>query len=224
MHEQGNGPLARATAQLLAQLRAADVPMRLEHPAAAEEPDGEPAGLVVWPVALLPETLPTQNGTPLRMRVRYLVCGSGSSLAALDLLDRVLTTEQPYLVPVEVPESLWRAIEATHRIGLLFDVPVHASWPRATAPRVTSLPSFVAASLRDVAGRVVAPGGVPLAGMRVAVADGTAATHTDVNGRFTLPSVIADQPLRLLVTGRGLRLSAEVVAVTAEPVLITCEI
>lgn len=220
MQEQADRPLTRATERLFERLSAAGVPVRLEHPADA----GEVAGLVVCPIALVPEAMPAGNGTPLRIRVRYLVCANGSAAAALDLLDRVLTTEQPYLVPDEVPESVWQTVGARHRVGLLFEVPVNVSWPRETAPRVTALPRIVGVSLRDVSGRVVAPGGVPLAGMRVAAADGTASTHTDVHGHFTLPGVQADQPLRLLVTGRGLRLAAEVAAVTTEPVLITCEV
>ena len=120
--------------------------------------------------------------------------------------------------------SLWQAIGVRQRLGLLFDVPVQFARPVATAPRVTSLPNLVSVSLRQVSGRIVTPGGVPLAGMRVAVADGTTATHSDTHGHFVLSGVNADQPLRLHVTGRGLRLAAEVAAVSAEPVVITCEI
>lgn len=218
-HESGEGPLGQATARLLERLGVAEVPVVVGHPAGA----GDPARLVVWPVTVVPEALPAQ-GTPLRMRVRFLLCASDAASPALELLDRILLTDQPYLVPDEVPESLWNAIGARHRIGLLFDVPVQVARPVAVAPRVTALPSVVGVSVREVAGKVVTITGVPLAGMRVAVADGTSATHTDTRGRFTLPGVVVDQPLRLLVTGRGLRLSAEVGAVTAEPVVITCEI
>ncbi|MFD0592186.1 hypothetical protein ACFQZ4_06125 [Catellatospora coxensis] len=62
-----------------------------------------------------------------------------------------------------------------------------------------------------------------LVGMRVSAADGTAASYTDTRGHFELP-VAADRPVRLSVAGRGLLLSAEVAAVSAEPVVITCEI
>ena len=218
------GPLAGATAMLLAQLECEDLAIELRRPSDVDT--GE--GVAVWPVSLLPETLPGKGGggSPLRLRVRFLVYAGGRTTSpGLDLLDRVLIKEQPYLVPVEVPDSLWQAIGARQRPALLFDVPVHVAWPGDPAPRVTALPRIVAASLRDVSGVVVAPGGVPLVGMRVAVSDGTATAHTDGQGRFTLPGVLAGQPLRLVVTGRGLRLHATVGEDSnGEPVVITCEI
>ncbi len=215
------GPLARATTMLLSRLEAAGVPVQLRQPS---NEDSE-AYVGAWPVSLLPETLPG-NGGPLRLRLRFLVyVGGGAASPGLELLDRVLTKEPLYLVPAEVPDSLWQAIGARLRPALLFDVPVHAEWPGDPPPRVTALPRIVAASLRDVSGLVVAPGGVPLVGMRVAVADGTVTAHTDGQGRFTLPGVLAGQPVRLVVTGRGLYLHATVDASSHdEPVVITCEI
>jgi hypothetical protein len=219
-HDEHTGPLARAHAVLLEQLAAAGAPVEMSP---AQHPQDR-ARLTVWPVALLPESVPAQGGSPHRMRVRYLVAVDGPPVAALALWDRLLTEEQPFLVPEEVSSSLWQAIGVRQRLGLFFDVPVQFARPIATAPRVTSLPGLVSVSLRQVSGRVVTSGGVPLAGMRVAVTDGTAATHSDTNGHFVLSGVNADQPLRLHVTGRGLRLAAEVAAVSAEPVVITCEI
>jgi hypothetical protein len=96
--------------------------------------------------------------------------------------------------------------------------------PAPVAPRVTQLPQLATVAIGTLTGSVVTPGGVPLAGMRVAVSDGTTATTTDTRGRFALAGVTADQPLTLLVTGRGLHLSAHVTGASGEPVVITCEI
>ena len=224
LHEENTGALARGTAMLLASLADSGVPAELAHPqSAAQTPR-----LGVWPVAVLPETMPAQVGAPLRLRVRYLVFAlipaDGPITAAMDVLDRVLVVGQPYLIPDQVPDELWQSLATPHRLGLLFDVPVQVAPAAPSVPRVTSLPQLATVSLGRLAGRVVTPGGVPLAGMRVTVHDGTATTRTDTRGHFTLAGVIADQPLTLLVTGRGLRLIAEVAAVSAEPVVITCDI
>ncbi|GIH02122.1 hypothetical protein Rhe02_01890 [Rhizocola hellebori] len=218
--DEHTGPLVSANAALLHQLAAAGVAVEMSPPPESQDR----LRLMVWPVALLPEDVPAQAGNPLRLRVRYVVAVGGPAEAALALWDRLLETEQPYLVPEKVSSSLWQAIGVGQRLGLLFEVPVQFARPVTTAPRVTSLPSLVSISLRRVHGRVVTSGGVPLAGMRVAAADGTSVTHSDTNGHFVLSGVQADQPLRLNVTGRGLRLAAEVAAVSAEPVVITCEI
>jgi hypothetical protein len=219
MPKENAGPLAGATALLLDCLRATGMSADLGQPDGFDQP-----GLLAWPIALLPENVPSKGNAPLRMRLRYLVCAGGPASVALAALDRVLVTDQPYLVPAEVPAALWQALGLPHRIGLFFDVPVHFDRPIPTAPRVTAAPQLRTASLQQVSGQVVAPGGVPLAGMNVATADGIASTYTDTKGRFQLPCPVTDQPLRLVVTGRGLRLSAEVPAVPAEPVVITCEI
>ncbi|MBB5872951.1 hypothetical protein F4553_006385 [Allocatelliglobosispora scoriae] len=223
-NEENTGALARGTAMLLASLAETGVPAELAHPQSTVDS----ARLGVWPVAVLPETMPAQVGAALRLRVRYLVFAqipeAGSIAEAMDVLDRVLVVGQPYLIPDQVPDDLWQALATPHRLGLLFDVPIQVAPAAPSGPRVTSLPQLATVSLGRLAGRVVTPGGVPLAGMRVAAHDGTATTHTDTRGHFTLTGVIADQPLTLLVTGRGLRLTAEVAAVSAEPVVITCEI
>ena len=76
------------------------------------------------------------------------------------------------------------------------------------------------------------PRSVPLAGMRVAAADGTTATSTDSRGRFVLPGVAADRPVRLHVTGRGRSFAAELPPMAAPPdaaaatetIVITCDL
>lgn len=211
------GPIARANATLLAQLAKAGAPVDLCPPSDPQET----LRLNVWPVAFQPETFPA---SPLQMRVRYLVVAVGPHRDVLALWDRLLQTEQPFLVPEEVPARLWQQLGARPGLGLFFEVPVQFSRPQTASPRVTAPPRLVPVRLREVSGRVLTPGGVPLSGMRVSAADGTSSAHTDTKGRFVLPGVNAEQPARLTIEGRGLRLSADVAAADAEPVVITCEI
>lgn len=224
---EGPGPLARASALLLASLAEVDVPVRIEHPAAATGVQSGMFGgpwLAVWPYAVLPESLPARAGDPLRLRVRFLLHADGPDSTAIEALDRVLTGGRvPYLLAEPVPDSLWPALGARLRVALLCEVAVQVATAAPVIPRVTELPQLDTVSIGRLVGTVVTPGGVPLAGMRVAVEDGTATTYTDTRGRFVLPGVAADRPLHLLVTGRGLQLTAVVAAVPAEPVVITCE-
>ncbi|MFC7243133.1 hypothetical protein ACFQO7_11665 [Catellatospora aurea] len=225
-YHEDHGPLARASALLLASLAEVDVAVRVEHPAAATGVQSGAFGgpwVAVWPYAVLPETLPARSGDPLRLRVRFLLHADGPEATAIEALDRILTGGVPYLLAEPVPDTLWTALGARLRVALLCEVAVHVTTAAPHIPRVTQPGRLDTVSLRRLTGRVQTPGGVALVGMRVSAADGTAASYTDTRGHFELP-VAADRPVRLSVAGRGLLLSAEVAAVSAEPVVITCEI
>ncbi|GAA1651925.1 hypothetical protein [Catellatospora bangladeshensis] len=225
-NHEDHGPLARACALLLGGLAGAGVPVRVEHPAAAVGVQSGAFGgpwLAVWPYAVLPEALPVRPGDPLRLRVRFLLHADGPDATAIEALDRVLMAGVPYLLAEPVPDTLWPALGARLRAALLCEVAVQVTNPAPAAPRVTQPARLDAVSLRRLAGRVQTPAGIALVGMRVAAEDGTAAAYTDTRGRFELP-VVDGRPVRLAVSGRGLLLTAEVPAASAEPVVITCEI
>lgn len=212
------GPLGQAAQRLLECLAAAGVTARLGA-------GGE--GVSVHPIAVVPETLPGKGDQPLRMRLRCLVCAGGPASAALEAFDRILQIQQPFLVPEEPSTTIWKDLGLKPQPGLLFDVPVQFTRDETLAPRVTGQPRFETASLGTVAGRVVARGGTPLAGMRISTLDGIVTTHTDPRGNFTLRGVpvphSTGEPIRLVVAGRGLRFTAAVADIF-EPVVINCEI
>ncbi len=225
-NHEDHGPLARACALLLAGLAEADVAVRVEHPAAAVGVQSGAFGgpwVAVWPYAVLPEALPARPGDPLRLRVRFLLHADGPDATAIEALDRVLTAGVPYLLAEPVPDTLWPALGARLRAALLCEVAVQVTTAAPVTARVTQPVRLDSVSLRRLVGRVQTPAGVALVGMRVAAEDGTSAASTDTRGRFELP-VLADRPVHLAVSGRGLLLTAEVPAVSAEPVVITCEI
>jgi len=215
------GPLGQAAQRLLDCLAAAGVTARL----GAGGDGGE--GVSVHPIAIVPEPLPGKGDQPLRMRLRCLVCAGGPASAALEALDRILQIQQPFLVPEEPSTMIWKDLGLKPQPGLLFDVPVQFARAETLAPRVTGEPRLETISLGTVAGRVVAHGGTPLAGMRISTMDGLVTTHTDPRGNFTLRGVpvplSTGQPIRLVVAGRGLRFTADVTDVF-EPVVINCEI
>jgi hypothetical protein len=212
------GPLGQAAERLLECLAAAGVTARLGGT------DGE--GVSVVPIAIVPEALPGKGDQPLRMRLRCLVCAGGPASAALEALDRILQIPQPFLVPDEPPTAIWKDLGLKPALGLLFDVPVQFARAEALAPRVTGEPRWETVSLGTIAGRVVASGGTPLAGMRISTLDGLVTAHTDPRGNFVLRGVpvphSSGEPVRLVVAGRGLRFTAEISDM--EPVVINCEI
>jgi hypothetical protein len=213
-------------------------------PARLGLPDGGhsvAAELTVWPLALLPEQnmAAGQSRGPLRLRVRALVSAQGPLPAVIGLLDDVLAREaaehHAWLVAEQAPPGLWRDLGVAPRLGLLFDVPVQVARAQARTPRVRSLARIQAVALRSVAGRLVGPGNVPLAGMRVTSPDAAGSATTDPQGRFTLPVAAADRPVRLRLSGRGLSFTAQIPhqdpadgtsagSAADETIVITCDI
>jgi hypothetical protein len=70
-------------------------------------------------------------------------------------------------------------------------------------------------------GRVLGPAGVAVPGVRVTAAGIGTWARTGGDGAFLLPGLPAG-PVRLLVTGKGLRFHTEVAA-SAQPVVLHCE-
>lgn len=216
-------PIAGATAELLSWLTRTGVN------ASVGLPDGTSAAYV-WPLALLPEqTLRTVGGTePLRLRVRHLVTVDSPAGDGVDALDRVLTgaaADPDFPLVIEpIPGDVWSALGLTPRLGLLVDVHAHVTRTRRIAPRVRSALRMDHVPMRSMRGRVVGPEGVPVAGIRVLAAGTGSATYTDSSGDFVLNGLLSTGTTRLLLSGRGLHLQAEVADSAVEPVVITCAI
>jgi len=222
------GPLAGATAALLRWLSRAGVPARVGLPT---EHTGTPAQACVWPLAVLPEQglRPAMGREPLRLRVRHLLVADGAPGPATDhALDRVLDAaardgDFPLVVePIEA--ELWAALGITPRPALQADMRAHIVRISEPAPRVRSPLRIEGAPMRTLHGKLVGPEGVPLVGIQVRAAGNSATTYTDGAGRFELTGLLPGDSARLLLSGRGLHLQAEVATATAEPVVIHCDI
>lgn len=219
----GSGPIATATATLLGWLTEAGVPARIGLP------DGTPA-VYVWPLAVLPEQrLRTATGTePLRLRIRHLVTVDGPEPVASAPLDRVLEAAAEDgdfpLVVEPIDNDLWLALGLRPRLGLLVDMRAYVARTPRPVPRVRSALRMDHVPMRSMRGRVVGPGEVPLAGIRVQAAGTGTATYTDSSGHFALSGLVPGDRTRLLLSGKGLHLQAEVASATAEPVVISCDI
>ncbi len=217
------GPIETATAELAAWLeRVSGAQVRLGPPV-----DDDEVGLRLWPLELRsePQTRNTGARHPYRFTVRYVVSGSGQ--AGLALLDRVLgeavRAGEPAVRLEGVDQALWSAVRAAPRPVLVFEVPAQVTYPVPDTPLVRQPLVIKQAEMRPLAGEVVGPGGVSLAGVRVEVAGTTLATYTDQRGRFAFASVPAMDRVRLRLQGRDRTFTAET-ALAEEPVVIHCEL
>jgi hypothetical protein len=220
------GPIAAATAVLADWLSRAGVTGRVAPPGGEAT---DPPAVCVWPLVLLPEqqVRPATGRRDLRLRVRYLLTTEAPPDAAANLFDRILLaglTDSAVHVPIEpVLEQVWRSFGLPPRLGLYAEVCPQVARPRPTPPLVRLPLNLDSAPLAQVHGRVIGPGGVPLPGMRVVAADTGAGTYTDNHGRFAFPALPAGRPVRLLLSGKGLDLVADVATPSAGPVVIHCE-
>lgn len=210
------GPIEAASATLVSWLAEVAGPAVQEPPSDAD--DGA-AGLAVWPLELLPDQQGSaaSAGRPLRLRVRHLVTGKGGAAQAVRLLDQALVAAAagngaPEVAFAPVAPEVWLALGARPRPALLFDVTAQVARPAAVGPRVRAPLQVQDGSLRAISGRVLGPEDVPLAGIRLEVSGTGASTYSGTGGAFALPGVPARVPLRLLLSGRGVRRLADVPA------------
>jgi hypothetical protein len=220
-------PVAEANATVLSWLAQAGVSASLGPPRDSDDGRGSPE-VRLWPLALLPDQALRTMGQPdsVRLRVRYLITSEGWGPGTDTPLDAVLdavvggTAVQLTLEPVAA--ETWRALGVRPRAAVQVDVPVHIARKLPAPPLVRGPLQLDGAPLVRLHGRVLGPGDVPVPGVRVRAPDVGASAETDRNGGFALAGVPAAVPTRLLITGKGLHLTAEVVA-TAQPVDLHCD-
>jgi hypothetical protein len=221
------GPLAGTLAALCEWLTSelgADLPVRVAPPSGDDA-----AGLSVWPLALLADQ-DTRGGSavqPLRLRARYLLTAGGPPEAATRILDTVLAAavraDTYHVVFDAVPAEVWLAAAVPPRAALQFDVVVQVRRDTPARRRVREPLLVEFEPLRAIAGRVLGPGGMPVVDIEVAVDGGGSSTRTDERGAFRLAAVPATATA-LVLSGKGLRLRAEISPGVDEPVVIHCEI
>lgn len=220
----GPGPIEAATQNLMAWLSdVAGQPARLAPPA-----DGSADGLSLWPLELRSQRQTRSGGSarePYRFGVRYLLTASGPQ--ALRLLDRVLTAAsragEPEISLEAGDPALWRALGVAPRPAVFIEAPALIEQPATTAPPVLHPLQVTIIPRVTLAGRVVGPGGVPLAAMRVEVLGTPLKTETDAQGRFTVAGVPEASEVRLRLVGRGRVLTADVDPTDAD-LVIKCDL
>jgi len=216
------GPVSTALTELCEWLTAvAATGVHAAAPAA-----GEPEGVYVRPVAMLPD-LGGRGGNaraPLRVRMRFAVLVNLPLARAATVVDRLLAAlaadERYRLVldgdPFTERPDLWPA--------LVLDVAVRVDVAVVPVLRVAGGLRLHDVASRTVRGRLLGPGDVPLAGMSVSAPGTRSRVDTDARGWFVLPGQPADRPVALHLTGRGLHLRVDVTPETTDPVVVHCQI
>lgn len=217
-HPAGPGPIESATQDLLAWLAdAAGQPVRLAPPGdrATDKAHDTSGGLTLWPLELVPQRQTRSGGNgrePYRFGVRYLLAVSGPD--GLGLLDRVLTAAvregEPQISLEAGDPALWQAFGVAPRPAAFIEAPAQITPPSISAPPVRHGLQVTIIPRVTLSGRVVGPGDVPLAAMRVEVLGTPLKTETDAQGRFLLAGVPEAPEVRLRLVGRGKILTAQV--------------
>jgi hypothetical protein len=198
-------------------------PARLAPPS-----DAKDDGLSLWPLELRTHRQTRSSGSarePFRFGVRYLLTASGPH--ALRLLDRVLIAAaragEPEISLEAGDPALWSALGVAPRPAVFIEAPALIEQPVITAPPVLQPLQLTIIPRVTLAGRVVGPGGVPLAAMRVEVLGTPLKTETDAQGRFTVAGVPEADEVRLRLVGRGRVLTAQVNPTDAD-LVIKCDL
>lgn len=186
-------------------------------------PAGPAPGVSVYLLDILhAPPVKTVRKPRLRATLRYLVSAwtepveQGHRWLAR-LLQSAVQTEGFEVEAAGPPLELWRALGVPPRPGFVLRLPL---WMDLEAPRVPLVSRELrieVAPLRPLAGRLTAPGDLPLAGALVEMPSLRLATRTDADGRFVFGAVPADRDahdLRIVAKGRefalgGVRLSPE---------------
>jgi hypothetical protein len=216
------GPVEAATQDLMAWLAKTGQPVRQAPPSDTGD------GLTLWPLELRPQPQVHSGGPhrePFRFAVRYLLTASGPH--ALRLLDAVLVAAvragQPQFILDAGDPALWHAFGTPPRPALLVDAPVQILYLDKTAPPVLHPLQLSIIPRVTLTGRVVGPGDVPLAAMRVEVLGMPLRAETGTDGRFTIAGVPEADTVPLRLVGRGQVLTAQVDPTDAD-LVIKCDL
>lgn len=162
-------------------------------------------------LATAPPTRATTNGSPApqQFALRYLV---SVSAAVPEDAHRILgplvfaAMDRPGCeVELDMlPADLWLALGVVPRPAFMLRVPLRLARPEPTAGIVLHPIVINKSPLRPLAGRLVGPGEVPLAGARLELPSLNLATRSDHRGHFTFPPIPSDPlPKELVITARG---------------------
>ncbi len=163
----------------------------------------------------------------LLMFARYLVTVTGSSRSVADRLIvalgfAALDRGSPELERDGAGPDLWLALRVAARPALVVREALERPRVKKRVPLVRQPVVTEYALSRRVAGRIVGPGNIPIAGARIEVASAGLTTYSDHRGDFTLVGVPTGPPdPTLSIAAKGVRLTVQAEASSNEPLVIS---
>lgn len=167
---------------------------------------------------------------PMVVRLCYLVCAAAPEpRRAVELLDSVLEAalEAPGIdVDLSpVPAQTWIALGARPRPALTVRVSGQHTRAAHHASLVREPLQLDGTAVRSMAGRLLGPGDVALAGSEVTLSATGATTRTSPSGAFAFSTVpVGPGPVRLAVRAKGRAYRVDVDPLDGEPVVVRCDL
>lgn len=193
----------------------AEAALRVGDVAEAPLSDGVEVTLTMLELAPAPAARRGNTPVPMQLRARYLVSVRGSpsarhqALADLAFAAGVLPGIE--LDPMAPGPALWRSLGTTARPALVVSVLLTRERKLRAAPRVRQPLETRWRSSTPLAGRVLGPGDVPIAGALVEVEGAPLAAYSDHRGEFRFRAVPGgDASPTLVVSAKGERLTVRV--------------
>jgi hypothetical protein len=213
----------RADEKVLAWARAAvpDAEVAIAPPPAA----GTGAGVRIHLLSIHPvAAMRGMKRPPLELSLRYLVTAVAEddadahrwlgalAFGALDVADWQVERTPP-------PIELWLAFGVAPQPAFIVAVPLRLERPEKEVPLVRLPPVVKSTPITELAGVIVGPGGMPIAGASIEIPSLQLDARTDPDGAFRFPSVPATSAVSLVV--RAKRLVRNVRARPGEPLRIS---
>jgi hypothetical protein len=161
------------------------------------------------------------------MFARYLVTVSAPSRAEADrvivaLGFAALDRGSPELERDGAGPDLWLALRVPARPALVVREVLERPRFMKRVPLVRRPPVTEYAASRRVAGRIVGPGNIAIAGARIEVASAGLTAFSDHRGEFILAGVPTGPPdPTLFIVAKGVRLTVQAKASSNEPLVIS---
>lgn len=158
----------------------------------------------------------TSGPQPLQVLLRYLVTASSPQPEEAhhllgELLFAAMETSEMEVTLEPLPVALWQAFGVMPQPAFTVRVPLQKERKARPLRRVLEPLVMAASPMARLAGVVLGPGDLPLAGARVELPALSLSTRTDFRGHFFFDAVPRDAPgmLRVQAHGRELSVMAE---------------
>lgn len=151
----------------------------------------------------------TTEPTPFQVILHYLVSTWAETPQEAhrilgDLLFEAMQTEEFTLELAEPDNTFWKRLDMPPRPSFGIRMPFRRERPRPDAQMVGQPLVLETAQVRPMAGRIVGPEDVPIAGATVELPAFNTRTKTDRKGQFRFEAVPAQsEPERLIVRAKG---------------------